>query len=71
MKEGERDYTTAMSYLLVLAARMEDSQNHQIRIREKPLSGSRAGSFRRARQSSKVLILGQRAKVILAYAGQA
>ena len=55
----------------MLAAWVKDGQNHQIRIREQPLLGFRAGSLSHARQSSEVFILGHRAEVIQADARQA
>ena len=60
-----------MRWLLVLAAGVEDGQNHQVRIREQPLLGFRAGGFGHPRQSAQVLILGHGAEVIPADSRQA
>jgi hypothetical protein len=62
---------TIMRRILVLAARVEDGQDHQIRIREQPLPGLCARSLSRLRQSSEMFILSHRAEVILADPRQA
>jgi hypothetical protein len=49
---------------LVLAARVQNGENHQVRIREQPLFCAGAGGFGRARELSEMLVLGQSVKVI-------
>jgi enhancing lycopene biosynthesis protein 2 len=56
---------------LVLAARVQNGENHQVRIREQPLFCARAGGFGRARELSEMLVLGQSPKMVQANACKA
>ena len=49
---------------LVLAARMQNREDHQVRIGEQPLLGFRAGGFRRAGQFSEVLVVSQGVQMV-------
>lgn len=53
-----------MERSLVLAARLEHGENHQVGVRKKPLFGFGAGGLGYAGQRTQVLIAGEASKVI-------
>jgi hypothetical protein len=56
---------------LVLAAGMQNREDHQVGIREEPLLSADAGGFRGASEFSKVLVMGEGAQVIEANPSEA
>jgi hypothetical protein len=56
---------------LMLAARVQNREDHEIRIREKQLFGARTGGLGRAGQFAEVPIAGQSAEMVQANSGQA
>ena len=54
----------------MLAAGMQDGEDHQIRVREKPFFGFGAGGFRGACQSAKVFVFRKAVQMFQADPGQ-
>lgn len=54
----------------MLAARVQDREDHEIRIREEQLFGARTGRLRRPGQLAEVPVAGKGAEMVEANAGQ-
>ena len=59
-----------LEWKLVLAARLDDGQDHEVRMRKEPLPGFGAGCWGGARERSEVLVPRKPAQVFNANAGQ-
>jgi hypothetical protein len=55
---------------LVIAARLQDGDDHQVGVGEEPLFGFDAGGFRGAGDGAEVFVPGQTAQMIRADPGQ-
>ena len=66
----QRKLAQSFGVRVVVAARLQDGEDHQVRVRKEPFLGFRSGDFGRVDDRAKVLVACKTAQMVGANAGE-